>query len=155
MVDHLITALRWQQITAMARMAQLAAPLAAWAIALAAAGTAGTAETRSPLARSVTGGWLGGIPGAAALLLLQLGDTGGKGRDLVEQRLVLLSELTVLLKQLPAAAHPRWSVSLPNQRGEYQWEGSSSQEVSRMLRIDRRRQRTHAIDRIQPSWAAG
>jgi hypothetical protein len=36
---------------------------------------------------------LGGIPEAAALLLLQLGDTGGKGPDLIGETLVLLKQL--------------------------------------------------------------
>ena len=72
MVDHRIAQGRRQQMTAMARMPLLAAPRAALAIALAAAGP------RSTLTRSFTGGWLGGIPGAGALLLLQLGDTGGR-----------------------------------------------------------------------------
>jgi hypothetical protein len=63
MVEALIAALRWQQITAMARMPLLAAPLTALAIAFAATETT---AARSALSGSFAGGWFGGIPGAAA-----------------------------------------------------------------------------------------
>ena len=72
MVDHHIAKTSRQQITAMARMALLVAPLMAWAIALAAARTA---EAKFNLARSVTVELLVGIPGSAAPLLLNLVDT--------------------------------------------------------------------------------
>jgi hypothetical protein len=79
----------------MARMPLLTALLSALANALAAAGTAGSA-----LPGFFNGGWLGGIPGAAALLLFQVGDSGGQGSDLVGKNLVLLSDLLVLPNHL-------------------------------------------------------
>jgi hypothetical protein len=54
MVEPLIAALRWQQITAMARMPLLPAPLTALAIAYAATETT---VARSALSGSVGGGW--------------------------------------------------------------------------------------------------
>jgi len=93
MVDHLIAARSWQQITAMARMPLLAAPLEALAVTLAIALAAARGpETSSTLARSVTGGWLGGIPGAATLLLFQLGYSGGQGSYLLGESLGLLEQ---------------------------------------------------------------
>jgi len=126
MVMLLIAELGWQQITAMARMAKLAAPLAALAIALAAAGSA--------LPGSITGGWLGGIHGAAALLLLQLGDTGRQVLDLVDQRSVLFPELTVLLKQLhQQGSHAGWCrfpISVGNTSGRASHHRRSLPEIS-------------------------
>jgi hypothetical protein len=72
MRDDLLALLRGEEIAAGARMPLLAASLTARALALALPLTL-RLETVA-----VTGWWLGRVPGAAALLLLQLGDTGGQ-----------------------------------------------------------------------------
>ena len=81
MGDHLITTLGWQQVAAMAGVALLAAAMTAQPIAPTLA-TAATAA-KSLLAGPLTGGRLGRITRAAALLLFQLGDRGGQVCHLV------------------------------------------------------------------------
>jgi hypothetical protein len=69
MGDDIRALLRWKEGAARARMTVLAAALAAGALAL--------LFGRGLETLAITGWRLGGVPGAAAHLLLQLGDTRG------------------------------------------------------------------------------
>lgn len=128
MVEPLIAALRWQQITAMARMPLLPAPLTALAI-----GLCRHRNHRCQIRVVRVRGWrvataslregcayaealrLGGIPGAAVVLLLQLGDLGGKGSDPRSLLLVLLNQLQ---QQGAHAGWCRFQVSVGDSRRE-------------------------------------
>ena len=78
--DHLITTLGWHQVAAMAGVALLAAAMTAQPIAPTLATAASAAK--SLLAGPLTEGRLGRITRAAALLFLQLGDSGGQAFQL-------------------------------------------------------------------------
>jgi hypothetical protein len=69
MGDDLRALLRWKEVAARTRMTILAAALAAGALALLLGWGLETA--------AIAGWRLGGVPGAAAHLLLQLGDKSG------------------------------------------------------------------------------
>jgi hypothetical protein len=69
MGDDIRALLHWKEVAARSRMTALAAALAAGALAL--------LFGRGFEPAAITGWRLGGVPGAAAHLLLQLGDTHG------------------------------------------------------------------------------
>jgi hypothetical protein len=95
MGNDLLALLAREEVAAGSRMPFLATTLAAGGLAL--------LFSRRLKTVAITGGRLGGVPGATALLLLQLGDTG---QELLDQR-----------------SHPRWC-RLPlmiSNAGRWEW----------------------------------